>query len=299
MGGGTVPSNLAYLCSDVSSPSFSTTSACRLIGWNNGGAPSMQPYGGGAGGGMQHQVMDCAKAFVGTTSPSQSSLLIVWDLLLFVLHTPCALRHCGKIINLLQLRFIFSGKIIGRGGEVITMIQQRSGAKVQIDQNVPEGNFNKLYYTYRHHIMSCLLLSQITKNSVLFLAGQPCKVNMSGTPQNLAIATQLVQEAMLGVKSQGGGMGQQGGYGGRSNPHVPHLFLLRDVAALFASRLINMSLTSMCYFAVCRWRNGHAGAYAAVRYAPAVVRDAHAGTDAIRPAGKIRTRNLHDCYAMQ
>ena len=45
---------------------------------------------------------------------------------------------------------------------------------------------------------------------------------MSGTPQNLAIATQLVQEAMLGVKSQGGGMGQQGGYGGgRSMSHVP------------------------------------------------------------------------------
>jgi hypothetical protein len=100
------------------------------------------------------------------------------------------------------------------------MIQQRSGAKVQIDQNVPEGNFNKLYDTYRPYIMRCLLYSvksQITKNSVLFLAGQPCKVNMSGTPQNLAIATQLVQEAMLGVKSQGGGMGQQGGYGGRSN----------------------------------------------------------------------------------
>jgi hypothetical protein len=80
MGGGTVPSNLAYLRSNVSSLSFSTISAFRLIGWNNGGAPSMQPYGGGAGGGMQHQVMDCAKAFVGTYSSSQSSLLIVWDL---------------------------------------------------------------------------------------------------------------------------------------------------------------------------------------------------------------------------
>eukprot|EP00596_Hydrurales_sp_CCMP1899_P001965 CAMPEP_0119035454 /NCGR_PEP_ID=MMETSP1177-20130426/2476_1 /TAXON_ID=2985 /ORGANISM="Ochromonas sp, Strain CCMP1899" /LENGTH=501 /DNA_ID=CAMNT_0006993735 /DNA_START=59 /DNA_END=1564 /DNA_ORIENTATION=- len=101
-----------------------------------GGAPQMQmqsSYGGA--GGTQHQVMDCAKAFV--------------------------------------------GKIIGRGGEVITQIQQRSGAKVQIDQNVAEG--------------------------------QPCKVNMSGSPQCLAIATQLVQEAMLGVKSQGG---PQQGYGG-------------------------------------------------------------------------------------
>ena len=39
----------------------------------------------------------------------------------------------------LQLFINCVGKIIGRGGEVITMIQQRSGAKVQIDQNVPEG----------------------------------------------------------------------------------------------------------------------------------------------------------------
>ena len=35
-----------------------------------------------------------------------------------------------------------TGKIIGRGGEVITMIQQRSGATVQIDQTVPEGELN-------------------------------------------------------------------------------------------------------------------------------------------------------------
>ena len=38
-------------------------------GWNsNGGAPAMQSYGGGGSGGMQHQVMDCAKAFVGSWS---------------------------------------------------------------------------------------------------------------------------------------------------------------------------------------------------------------------------------------
>lgn len=46
---------------------------------------------------------------------------------------------------------------------------------------------------------------------LLLKLGQPCKVNMSGSPQCLAIATQLVQEAMLGVKSQGG---PQQGYGG-------------------------------------------------------------------------------------
>ena len=82
------------------------------------GAP--KPAGGvvqtfAGAGGMQHQVMDCAKAFV--------------------------------------------GKVIGRGGETIMMIQQRSGAKVQIDQQMPDG--------------------------------QPCKINMSGMPQNLALATQV------------------------------------------------------------------------------------------------------------
>lgn len=45
-----------------------------------------------------------------------------------------------KLLSPIYYCSFFSGKIIGRGGEVITMIQQRSGAKVQIDQNVPEGN---------------------------------------------------------------------------------------------------------------------------------------------------------------
>jgi hypothetical protein len=49
---------------------------------------------------------------------------------------------------------------------------------------------------------------------------------MSGSAQNLAIATQLVQEAMLGVKSQGGGMGHQGGgggYGGKLHHSMSYL----------------------------------------------------------------------------
>ena len=79
----------------------------------------IQSYPGA--GGQVHQVMDCAKAFV--------------------------------------------GKVIGKGGETIMLIQQRSGAKVQIDQSVPEG--------------------------------QPCKINMSGMPQNLAIATQMIQVTPL------------------------------------------------------------------------------------------------------
>lgn len=31
------------------------------------------------------------------------------------------------------------GKIIGKGGETITLIQRKSGAKVTVDQSVPEG----------------------------------------------------------------------------------------------------------------------------------------------------------------
>jgi hypothetical protein len=45
---------------------FAKTVLCHdCVGWNsNGGVPAMQSYGGS--GGMQHQVMDCAKAFVGS-----------------------------------------------------------------------------------------------------------------------------------------------------------------------------------------------------------------------------------------
>lgn len=58
----------------------------------------------------------------------------------------------------------FVGRVIGKGGDTINLIQQKSGAKVQIDQNVPEG--------------------------------APCKVNISGTNHSVALASQFVQEIM-------------------------------------------------------------------------------------------------------
>lgn len=84
------------------------------------------------------------------------------------------------------------GKIIGRGGEIITMIQQKSGcSKVQIDQNVPEGT--------------------------------PCKVMITGAPPNQQYAVHLIQEIMTGGAQRihslpfiGGGMGGMGGGGGAS-----------------------------------------------------------------------------------
>eukprot|EP00601_Ochromonadales_sp_CCMP2298_P025183 CAMPEP_0173277382 /NCGR_PEP_ID=MMETSP1143-20121109/4047_1 /TAXON_ID=483371 /ORGANISM="non described non described, Strain CCMP2298" /LENGTH=353 /DNA_ID=CAMNT_0014214463 /DNA_START=203 /DNA_END=1260 /DNA_ORIENTATION=- len=75
------------------------------------------------------------------------------------------------------------GKIIGRGGETITLVQSKSGARVQVDQSVPEGT--------------------------------PCKVAISGTPQAVANAVQLLNDVLAGVPSarlgenmnMGGGMG--------------------------------------------------------------------------------------------
>mmetsp|Transcript_107 Transcript_107/g.179 ORF Transcript_107/g.179 Transcript_107/m.179 type:complete len:540 (-) Transcript_107:569-2188(-) len=93
------------------------------------------------------------------------------------------------------------GKIIGKGGETITTIQRKSGSKVTVDQSVPEG--------------------------------MPCKVMMSGSAQGLAIASQLINEIMMGVPSgkigaslpmapvghQMGGMGMVNSpYGGYAQP---------------------------------------------------------------------------------
>lgn len=59
----------------------------------------------------------------------------------------------------------YVGRLIGRGGETINLIQSRSGARVQIEQNVPEG--------------------------------APCRVNITGNPQNVAIAAQIIQDIIV------------------------------------------------------------------------------------------------------
>ena len=97
----------------------------------------------------------------------------------------------------------YVGRLIGRGGETINMIQSRSGARVQIEQNVPEG--------------------------------QPCRVNVTGVPQSVMVGVQLVQDIIsngpnsaatvlaaanpmqMGMGMGGGGYyggGMAGGYGG-------------------------------------------------------------------------------------
>ena len=69
----------------------------------------------------------------------------------------------------------FVGKIIGKGGETVNLMHRKSGAKVIVDQAVPEG--------------------------------MPCKVIMTGTAQSLVLASQLVGEIMMGVPASRIGAG--------------------------------------------------------------------------------------------
>lgn len=74
------------------------------------------------------------------------------------------------------------GRVIGRGGETINLLQQRSGARIQIDQKVPEG--------------------------------APCKVQICGNPQVTEVAVRMVTDIMNGGPTPSGG-GQMGGHGGQ------------------------------------------------------------------------------------
>eukprot|EP00906_Rhabdomonas_costata_P028635 RCo040522 len=58
------------------------------------------------------------------------------------------------------------GRLIGRGGETITAMQRHSGARIQIDQNVPEG--------------------------------QPCRVEITGTQLAVDLAAYLIKDCMEG-----------------------------------------------------------------------------------------------------
>ena len=87
---------------------------------------------------------------------------------------PAVVIECAKSIV---------GKVIGRGGETINMLQMRSGARIQIDQQVPDG--------------------------------YPCKVQINGNPQVVEQAVRLVNEIIHGGPMGGGpGGGMGGGYGG-------------------------------------------------------------------------------------
>lgn len=59
------------------------------------------------------------------------------------------------------------GKIIGKGGENIVSLQRKSGCRIVVDQQVPEG--------------------------------YPCRVNVTGVPYNVDLARKLIEEIQMGV----------------------------------------------------------------------------------------------------
>jgi len=44
----------------------------------------------------------------------------------------------GTVLQVVECPKHLVGRIIGRGGETIQALQQKTGARIQIDQNVPE-----------------------------------------------------------------------------------------------------------------------------------------------------------------
>jgi len=64
------------------------------------------------------------------------------------------------------------GRVIGRGGETINDLQNKSGTRIQIDQQVPDG--------------------------------QPCKITITGPPPNVQTAVAMVNEVMKNGPPRGG-----------------------------------------------------------------------------------------------
>lgn len=94
------------------------------------------------------------------------------------------------------------GRVIGRGGETINDLQNKSATRIQIDQQVPEG--------------------------------QPCKITITGPPANVQTAVNMVNEVMKNGPPRGGlqrppgappmagypppGFGAPPGFGGYGGP---------------------------------------------------------------------------------
>jgi len=81
------------------------------------------------------------------------------------------------------------GRVIGRGGETVRGLQAQSGANVSIDQNVPEG--------------------------------APCKVTISGAPDQVARAKAMITELLSDGGKGGGPQFGAGGSGGGAEKVLP------------------------------------------------------------------------------
>ena len=109
------------------------------------------------------------------------------------------------------------GRVIGSSGATIKELQSRTGAKIQIDQNFPEG-MKKLHKTF------LILGFGPEVNSYQICVGVPRKINVSGTQTAITLATQLISYVMdngptLPPLAGGMGGGMMGGGGGKNVLH--------------------------------------------------------------------------------
>eukprot|EP01039_Chlorochromonas_danica_P005603 gene5603-6169_t len=85
-----------------------------------------------------------------------------------------AMNLSGEVTQMMDVPKSSVGKILGKGGDTIQLIQRRSGCRVTVDQNVPDG--------------------------------MPCKVSILGTQHNSGLAASLIQEIVAGVHTSKIGM---------------------------------------------------------------------------------------------
>jgi far upstream element-binding protein len=145
--------------------------------YGNRGAPGGMPQGGN--GSYAQVAAGQVPGAVAAPSAAPGTVCIIVD---------CEKQYCGRVI--------------GRGGSTIKELERNSGARIQVDQKVPEG--------------------------------APCKVTITGAEPNVSAGLGMVQDVMIngagggpngqsnGYPVQGGGYQQQGGhYGGRGQYGAP------------------------------------------------------------------------------
>ena len=84
----------------------------------------------------------------------------------------CVLQGLGGMSATVDCSKSLVGRVIGRGGETINDLQTKSGTRIQIDQQVPDG--------------------------------QPCKITITGPPPNVQSAVAMVHEVMKNGPPRGG-----------------------------------------------------------------------------------------------
>ena len=131
------------------------------------GGRNTNRYGPNGGGGGSHQFNPVNPAAASMAAHSQTQII-----------------DCPR--NLV-------GRLIGKGGENANLIQSRSGCRMRIEQNVPEG--------------------------------APCRIHVTGIPPAIALASQIIQEVMVSGTNRIVSMPIPNFHGGVPGPSLAPNFL--------------------------------------------------------------------------